>query len=45
MNEMTPSVFLRENGRGKQRETALSGDVSHFRGLDFKMNTELHFIS
>jgi hypothetical protein len=44
MNEMTPSVFLRKTGRGKQKETALCPDVSHFRGLDFKMDTDPHFI-
>jgi hypothetical protein len=44
MNEMTPSVFLKENGRGKQKETALCADVSHFRALDFEMDPHLHFI-
>jgi hypothetical protein len=44
MNEMTPSVFLRKIGRGKQKETALCPDVSHFGGLDFKMDTDPHFI-
>jgi hypothetical protein len=45
MNEMTPSVFLRKNGRRKQREATLCPDVSHIRALDFKMNTKPHFIS
>jgi hypothetical protein len=31
MNEMTPSVFLRKNGRRKKRETTLCPDVSHIR--------------
>jgi hypothetical protein len=41
MNEMTPSVFPGKNGRRKKKESTLCLDMSHFRALDFKMNTQL----